>query len=161
MKAVIILAVIVIIGGLGWYFSAPTSEAPVTTDESSEMEEMNMDDMDMESTEDETSAEVSADAAIEIDADAPVEVIELDSFNFGYSQDEIRVAEGTVVTINLTSSDGFHDWVVDEFNAATGKIREGETTSVTFVADAAGTYEYYCSVGAHRANGMVGTLIVE
>lgn len=85
----------------------------------------------------------------------------LDSFNFGYSQSEIRVNEGDTVTINLTSSDGFHDWVVDEFDAATEKIQEGETTSVTFVADTAGTYEFYCSVGSHRAQGMVGTLIVE
>jgi len=85
----------------------------------------------------------------------------LDSFNFGYSQTELRVNEGDTVTINLTSSDGFHDWVVDEFKAATEKIQEGETTSVTFVADTAGTYEFYCSVGSHREQGMVGTLIVE
>lgn len=85
----------------------------------------------------------------------------LDSFNFGYSMEEITVTEGDTVTINLTSSDGFHDWVVDEFGAATEKIREGGNTSVTFVADAAGTYEFYCSVGNHRAQGMVGTLIVE
>lgn len=102
--------------------------------------------------------------AVAADADATVEPTErtftLDSFNFGYSMDTIEVNEGDTVTINLTSSDGFHDWVVDEFDAATGKIREGETTSVTFVADTAGTYEFYCSVGSHRAQGMVGTLVV-
>jgi len=32
---------------------------------------------------------------------------------------------------------------------------------VTFVADKAGEYEFYCSVGQHRANGMVGKLIVK
>lgn len=85
----------------------------------------------------------------------------VDSFNFGYSMDEIRVNEGDTVTITLTNSDGFHDWVVDEFDAATETINEGETTTVTFVADTAGTYEYYCSVGNHRAQGMVGTLVVE
>jgi plastocyanin len=84
----------------------------------------------------------------------------LDSFNFGYSMDTIEVNEGDTVTINLTSSDGFHDWVVDEFDAATEKINVGEETSVTFVADEAGTFEFYCSVGSHRARGMVGTLVV-
>lgn len=34
-------------------------------------------------------------------------------------------------------------------------------TSVTFVADETGTFEYYCSVGNHRGQGMIGKLIVE
>ena len=71
----------------------------------------------------------------------------VDAFSFGYSMEEIRVKEG--------------DMVVDEFNAATDKISEGGTASVTFVANKKGSFEYYCSVGNHRAQGMVGTLIVE
>jgi len=85
----------------------------------------------------------------------------IDSYSYGYDVKEIRVTEGDTVTINLTNSAGLHDWVVDEFDAATEIIRAGEETSVTFVADKVGTYEYYCSVGNHRAQGMVGTLIVE
>lgn len=103
--------------------------------------------------------EAGADGAL--DADASAKVFNLDSFNFGYSADEIRVNRGDTVVINLTSSGGFHDWVVDEFEVATDRIREGEATSVTFVADEAGAFEYYCSVGNHRAQGMVGTLVVE
>ena len=34
-------------------------------------------------------------------------------------------------------------------------------TFVEFTVDKTGTFEYYCSVGQHRANGMVGNLIVE
>jgi len=85
----------------------------------------------------------------------------MDSFLFGYSMEEIKVTQGDTVTINLTSSEGLHDWVVDEFEAATEKISAGGNTSVTFVADKAGTFEFYCSVGSHRAQGMVGKLIVE
>jgi nitrite reductase (NO-forming) len=40
-------------------------------------------------------------------------------------------------------------------------VNGGETTSVEFVADKTGTFEYYCSVGAHRAMGMTGSLVVE
>lgn len=93
--------------------------------------------------------------------DAIEQVFNLDSFRFGYSEEEIIVNQGDTVTINLTSSDGRHDWVVDEFNAATEIIEEGETTSVTFVADQVGEFEFYCSVGSHREQGMVGTLIVQ
>ena len=88
-------------------------------------------------------------------------VVTLSGTNFAYDVTEIRVKEGDTVTIDFQSADGFHDWVVDEFAAATQQVRPGTATSVTFIADAAGTYEYYCSVGSHRANGMVGTLIVE
>lgn len=82
--------------------------------------------------------------------------------NFEFDLAEIRVKEGDTVTINFTSESGFHDWVVDEFDAATDQVRPDDgVTSVTFVADQKGTFEYYCSVGSHRANGMVGNLIVE
>ncbi len=81
--------------------------------------------------------------------------------NHAFSVKEMRVKKGDTVTINLTNSEGFHDWVIDEFDAATEKINTGGSDSVTFVADEAGTFEYYCSVGNHRAMGMVGKLIVE
>lgn len=81
--------------------------------------------------------------------------------NYAFDVEEMTVTEGDTVTINFSSEDGFHDWVVDAFDAATEKVRPGTPTSVTFVADQAGTFEYYCSVGNHREQGMVGTLTVE
>lgn len=90
-----------------------------------------------------------------------VRKITLDSFNFGYSQSELRIKQGDTVELTLTNSDGFHDLVIDELGVATKKIRAGETDTVTFVADRTGTFEYYCSVGSHRAQGMLGSLIVE
>lgn len=86
----------------------------------------------------------------------------LDSFEFGYDQKSITVKKGDTVTITLTNSGNMpHDWIIDEFAVQTKQITNGQTDSVTFVADKAGTYEYYCSVGKHRQNGMVGKLVVE
>jgi nitrite reductase (NO-forming) len=68
---------------------------------------------------------------------------------------------GETVRINLTNEQGFHDWVIDEFNARTKQINAGQTDTVEFVADKVGTFEYYCSVGNHRQMGMIGKLIVE
>lgn len=80
----------------------------------------------------------------------------------GEENPALTVNQGDTVTIIFESTDGFHDWVVDEFDAATEKVRpEDGTTQVTFVADQTGTFEYYCSVGSHRAQGMFGSLIVE
>lgn len=87
----------------------------------------------------------------------------LDSFEFGYDQKTVTVKKGDTVKITLTNSGKMmHDFVVDEFiGAKTKQIKNGETDTVTFVADKAGTFEFYCSVGKHRAQGMVGKLIVE
>lgn len=81
--------------------------------------------------------------------------------NFSFDVSELRVNVGDTVTIKFTSQNGTHDWVLDEFGARTARVGSGETTSVTFTPDRAGTFEYYCSVGSHRAMGMVGKLIVE
>lgn len=74
---------------------------------------------------------------------------------------ELRVRQGERVRIEFTSTEGYHDWVVDEFDAATEKVWATNSTSVEFVADKKGSFEYYCSVGQHRAQGMWGNLIVE
>lgn len=86
----------------------------------------------------------------------------LDGFEFGFDQKTITVKKGDIVSLTLTNSGKMpHDWVVDELDVRTKQIKNGETDSITFVADKTGTFEYYCSVGQHRANGMVGKLVVE
>jgi plastocyanin len=106
-------------------------------------------------------AEVKADEQASVTIDPHAKVFTVKGVNYGYDVKEIKVKKGDTVTINFISSDGFHDWVVDEFKAATKKVQPGTPTSVTFVADKQGTFEYYCSVGQHRVHGMVGKLIVE
>jgi len=86
--------------------------------------------------------------------------------NFKYFMDdienpEIKVSEGDLVRVEFSSVGGFHDWVLEEFGAATEKVGEDGKTYVEFVADKKGTYEYYCSVGQHRENGMKGVFVVE
>ena len=88
-------------------------------------------------------------------------VFNLTGMNFAFSTTEIRVQEGDTVTINFESTQGFHDWVINEFEVGTERVVEGDSSSVTFVADKKGEFEFYCSVGDHRAKGMVGKLIVE
>ena len=82
-------------------------------------------------------------------------------FMDGVENPELRVKEGDKVMIKFTSTSGFHDWKLDDFNAATEKVNDGGSTSVEFIANKRGTFEYYCSVGQHRAQGMKGSLIIE
>ncbi|MCK6462920.1 MAG: cupredoxin domain-containing protein [Candidatus Pacebacteria bacterium] len=92
---------------------------------------------------------------------AALKTFDVSGENFSFSLKEIRVKKGDKVRINFTSAGGFHDWAIDEFNAKTDRVENGGKVSVEFTADKAGTFEYYCSVGQHRQNGMKGQLIVE
>lgn len=80
---------------------------------------------------------------------------------FFFSIKEMKVKQGDTVRVVFTNKEGFHDWVIDEFGGKTKQLAAGQSETIEFVADKKGTFEYYCSVGAHRANGMVGNLIVE
>ncbi len=74
---------------------------------------------------------------------------------------DLNVKDSEKVRIEFTSTVGFHDFVIDEFQAATKKVKVGESTFVEFIANKKGIFEYYCSVGTHRQQGMKGKLIVE
>lgn len=164
MKQLLLLAIIIVVIAGGWYYVTQNTTNPTSAPEASETTaEDTTDAMDHDSM-DESAVQVGSDAGMKFptsDLDGDARTFNLTGHNFAYDLSEIRVQEGDVVTINFTSTDGFHDWVVDEFNAATARVNTDGTTSVTFVADTKGTFEYYCSVGNHRAQGMVGNLIVE
>lgn len=115
----------------------------------------------MEETDDDNLAPVSDPNQASVTLDPNARVFQVRGINYGYDVKEIVVKKGETVTIEFESTDGFHDWVVDEFEARTDRVQPGTRTSVTFVADEIGAFEYYCSVGSHRAHGMVGKLIVE
>ncbi len=87
--------------------------------------------------------------------------------NFKFVRDnqenpDLVVNQGDKVKITFSVVEGFHDFVIDELNAKTTQLKAGDQeTSIEFIADKKGTFEYYCSVGSHRENGMKGKFIVE
>ncbi len=81
--------------------------------------------------------------------------------NFSFIPNSITVNKGDKVRIDFKNADGFHNLIIDEFKVATKTIKTGDEESVEFVADKIGSFQYYCSVGNHRAMGMWGTLIVK
>jgi plastocyanin len=79
---------------------------------------------------------------------------------FSFTPSVMTVNKGDTVKITFKNANGVHDFKLDEFNASTRILNSGEEQTITFVADKTGSFEYYCSVGNHRAMGMVGTLTV-
>lgn len=95
-------------------------------------------------------------------ASAPKDVtVSVTGKNFSFEPSTITVNKGDTVTIEFTSEQGFHDFSLDEYSLRTRAVNTGESASVTFVADQAGTFNYYCSIGSHRELGMEGVIIVK
>jgi len=95
------------------------------------------------------------------DSDASVKEITVENDGLSYIPEEIRVNEGDRIRLTFRNTGGFHDWRLDEFDAATSQFSGGNSETIEFVADEAGEFEFYCSVGNHRARGMWGNFIVE
>lgn len=135
----------------------PTQDQPGATEDTEAMVLVNSDGS--------VSVEVGASVMDTSDTEE-IKVFEFTGKNFAFMMDgnegpELRVNQGDRVRIEFTSESGFHDWVVDAFEAKTEKVQTGGKTAVEFVADKKGSFEYYCSVGSHREMGMKGNLIVE
>ena len=78
-----------------------------------------------------------------------------------FSLKEITVNKGDLVRIKIPVTSVGHDFKIDEFNVATKKISAGQEDVVEFTADKSGSFEFYCSIGNHRAMGMKGILMVD
>jgi plastocyanin len=91
----------------------------------------------------------------------PVKQFTISGDNFSFSPTAITVKQGDRVQITFKNNNGFHDFVIDEYGVATKQAQSPATEVLEFTADKLGSFEYYCSVGTHRAMGMKGTLLVE
>lgn len=80
--------------------------------------------------------------------------------DYSFSPSVLTANVGDTIRIVFRNTGGFHDLKIDEFNVATKKLGTGGEDTVEFVANKAGSFEFYCSVGGHRQMGMKGTLTV-
>lgn len=155
-KILLVLAVVILIGG--GIFLASKQNAPSTVPVGdTQTQEINV--------EEDTSTSDSADEEEEngdVMEQSEVKEFTVEGSNFKFSLPEMRVDQGDTVKVTFVNKDGVHDWMVDGISSArTKQLKAGESETVTFVADTAGTFEYYCSVGQHRSLGMKGNLVVE
>lgn len=94
-------------------------------------------------------------------ASGEVKEVKIAASQFAFDPDTITVKKGDKVKLTLTNIDVAHGISIKEFNIDL-KPGAGETKSVEFVADKAGTFSMYCNVfcgEGHRE--MKGTFVVE
>lgn len=90
-----------------------------------------------------------------------VQTIDVEAGSFYYKPNEIMVKKGQKVKIVITAVSMMHDFNIDELDVKMPIVQNGSTGTVEFTPDKTGEFEYYCSVGQHRANGQVGKIIVQ
>lgn len=78
-----------------------------------------------------------------------------------FSESNLTVNKGDKVKITYKNGGGTHDLRIAGYNVGTKVIKGGESETIEFTADTAGDFEFYCSVGNHRAMGMKGTFTVK
>ena len=119
---------------------------------------------------------VAACGSSEPAAPAPVTLDYVGYDEFRYDPETATVAAGASVTINFENAGVLeHNWLLAEggvdpvavteadalAGATSGVIGAGETTTFTFTAPEAGTYQILCTVPGHAAGGMQASFTVE
>ena len=85
--------------------------------------------------------------------------VDMEVGNFFFKPNIIKAKAGNAIQVTFTKNSGTHDFVIDGTNA-NFTVTEGGKNIFT-APSKPGSYPFYCSIGNHRAMGMVGTLIVE
>jgi nitrosocyanin len=81
---------------------------------------------------------------------------------YSFVPSSLNLKKGETVKVTFKNVGALpHDLVVDELGLKTKVVKGGDTDTVTFTADKTGTFEMYCSVGNHRAQGMKGPVQVQ
>lgn len=85
----------------------------------------------------------------------------LEAGSYYFKPNQIKVKQGDTVKVTISSVSMMHNFVIDELGVNMAMVPSGSSASVEFVASKSGTFQFYCGVGSHRAQGQVGTLVVE
>lgn len=80
----------------------------------------------------------------------------------GIINPDLKAKPGETILLTLVNGDNMpHDLAIPELAIKTVTVvAQGDHTEITFKAEAAGVFEYFCTIPGHRQAGMVGKLIV-
>lgn len=150
-----VLVMVLILAGAGFlYFQgqrpvAPTTEAPAPVGGGAISEPVTG-----------TTAEEEATGAGE--AMEEVREVTVEGDEYAFAPTSLTFSSGERVRLTFNNVGRFsHNLTVEGLGVATKTIPGGQSDTVEFTVEEAGSYTYYCSVGNHRAQGMEGDLSAE
>lgn len=97
----------------------------------------------------------------DIDKNISIRAFNMIAKQFKFVPGTIKVKRGNKVVLNITSTDVEHGFAIDEYGI-NKTIPARKSVVIEFIADKAGTFEFYCSVycGVGHSS-MRGKLIIE
>lgn len=154
---IVVIALLVIIVGYMFFAQAPETSAPAPTTTPATQENTGNETVPTLSSGEETTPTVTTPSE-----SAPVKELTVEGTEFAYNVKTITVTPGQKIKITLMNKGSMiHDLDIDGV-VDSPIIAAGEQEVIEFTAPAkAGSYEYYCSVGSHRQQGMKGQLVVQ
>lgn len=158
---IVLVAIVVLGGGWYWYSSTQTPAPAAVTEDMNTQANTNAGQAQTPPgmMEDGTLPDTSVDASVKVTIGATRE-FRITNSGMTFTTKTLAVKKGDLVKITFGNTGGTHDFRIDGYSAGTKVLNAGQSETFEFVADKAGSFEYFCSVGNHRANGMVGTLTV-
>jgi len=155
MRTFMVLLVVIIILGGGWYWYSMQTPTDTNTDVTPSQNTDTAVNTDTSAASGGTT--VNIDGSVTIGATKEFTVT---NSGMTFATKAISIKKGDKVKITFTNTGGTHDFRIDGYNVGTKVLTVGQSETFEFTADKAGSFEYFCSVGNHRASGMVGTLTV-
>ncbi len=93
---------------------------------------------------------------------ADVKEVEMTAKKYEFSPSTVEVPVGTLVRFKITSQDRTHGFEIEGVKDSCVELKEGETATVEYKAEKAGTFEFKCCkrCGLHHGS-MKGTIVVK
>ena len=160
---VIIGVVAILVLGVGGFYmlSRQPAESQNTQSTTQEVPATTGDDVDEMVVNEEGDDVMEEEEVMEEEVMMEVREVVVDGDEFSFSPSSLRVTEGEKIKLVFNNVGQFpHNFMVDELGVATETIQGGLSDTVEFAAGQSGTFNFFCSVGNHRARGMEGELVV-
>ena len=92
----------------------------------------------------------------------PIKELVIEAYDFGFNVSPVEIHKGDRVRLTIKVTSGFHGIGISEFGVNTGKVEAGDSKTVEFMADRAGTFPFrcnvYCGPGHQSMKGSITVL---
>ena len=144
--AIVVIAIVLVAGAL--YLQGGVNMPPYTTSTTT-------------TTATETQTQATSTATTSVTSTGQLREFTIHESSFAFDVTTITVNKGDTVKITAISDDIGHNICVEEYGLCTQTVSSGLSATISFTADKAGNFTYYCAIDGHRGFGMVGQLIVK
>ena len=78
-----------------------------------------------------------------------------------FSPNLISASVDQTLVLTIQNEDSLvHNFESDDLGVASGDVDPGGSTTVTFLVESGGSFEFFCTIPGHREAGMTGTITV-